>query len=58
MTHFSGQKRHAAASCLRFDAAKHEKRETMTIWKSSNIFYLVTAGLISLLALFVVLRYL
>ena len=30
----------------------------MTIWKLSNIFYLVTAGLISLLALLVVLRYL
>lgn len=33
-------------------------KKTMTIWKLSNTFYLVTGVLISLLALFIVLRYL
>jgi PAS domain S-box-containing protein len=39
-------------------AAVGMKQGTMTIWKLSKLFYLVTASLISLLALFIVLRYL
>lgn len=39
-------------------SAAADMKKTMTIWKLSNTFYLVTGVLISLLALFIVLRYL